>query len=782
MNSPDPARHSTHPLRTKSPWLNPRRKRFWFVVVVALYTLVGFFVVPLIVKNSVLDLIQEDLGRTAHIEAVEFNPYLLSLGVHGFEMNDTDGVRLAAFGEFSVDFQLSTLLRRAWTFGEIRMVGFYFYFERFNTSDTRLNRLLTDVARDQHGEPAVANGGKSTWGFNIDELVLEGGSLDLADQNTTPTANIGIRSLQIKLTGINSQDGKRSPLSLSGSLEEGGGFGLDGSLRIAPEFSLTGNARTRGLALSAGEPYAQQYARVLIETGYLDSDVEISATANEDITVSGAIQVTDLEVKDTIENERLLGWNELDIDHFDLNLTAGNLRLSHLVFAQLFSRIVIFKDLSTNLASLVNKPTEGSTEADEDTSETTKTNQFNIIVGGIRVDDGAMEFSDLSLPLPFATFITNLNGAVSSIATNSSEPANIKLEGQVDEYGLARIDGTINMFDPVQHTGIVLEFRNLLMSELSPYTIQFAGHEIDEGRLDLELQYAIDEGRLQGSNDIVISDLLLGGKIEHPDAASLPLGLAVALLKDANGVIDIDLPVEGDINDPEFRVGGVIWKAFTGLITRVATAPFRLLGKLISSDTEDLGEFQFLAGRFDLTPPELEKITQLEEALRLRPNLVVEVSGVIDPTIDIPALKYIHLHAILLTLLGEDSKENDDETMLLDTETRPLLESLFKERYPDAQLATLKAQYMTPATNEAESKAVLDELAYVAKLKDRLMAAEIIGEHELVGLAQARAEIIKTAFRASGKLDEHRVRIVKPREVVSEDGEWVKLELAVANG
>jgi hypothetical protein len=350
-----------------------------------------------------------------------------------------------------------------------------------------------------------------------------------------------------------------------------------------------------------------------------------------------------------------------------------------MVFGQVFGRFVVHEDKSTNVSTLV-------IEQAGDKGTSAETDPMNIIIGGIRVDDGSMDFADFSLPLPFATHIDKLNGTISTIATNSTEPANIRLEGQVDEYGLARIEGSMNMLDPIRHTDVSVDFRNLLMPTLSPYTVQFAGREIDEGKLDLGLVYAIEEGQLHGENDVVLSDLVLGEKVDHPDAASLPLGLAVSLLKDADGVIKIDLPVDGDINDPEFRIGGVVWQAVTTLITKIVSAPFRLLGNLIGIDSEDFGQFEFLAGRADLTPPELEKIIQLEEALQKRPELQIEISGVTDKAIDIPAMKLIRLRDIASERLGETMGVQDDQAMMLDEEIRAVVELLFSERFPEVPM------------------------------------------------------------------------------------------------
>lgn len=846
----------------KAQWLNPRRKRFWAILVVLLYTLLGFLLVPAVVKNNIINLIEEDLGRTVRVEKVEFNPYVLSLSVQGFEMDDSDGVRLASFDEFFVNFQPSSLFRWAWTFREIRLAGPYLFFERFEADDSRLGRLISDFASvdpddstegpdpgglprllihdlklsDGHAElkddvptteflafsrlsmlggtlrypeqklqfssvrideprltawldeDAVLSldqlisaepdsispepGDGTAWQLGIDELVIEGGSLELADQSVSPAVQVGIRDLQFKLAEINNQDGGNFPLNLSGNIEQGGNFGLNGQLALFPDLKLAVNLQTQAIPPAIAEPYVQQFAQILVEGGTLDADMEVAVPASLNLSVGGSMQIHDLMIKDTIEDQQLLGWSGLDIDRFDLDLEAGSVHLSQLLFDKPFAHVVIYEDLRTNLSDLVVET--------ENQAGSAEVSPLNMTIAYIRVDDGSMDFSDLSLPLPFATHITNMDGYVSTIASASTEPAKVKLEGQVDEFGLARIEGSMNMFDPVQHTDITLDFRNLLMSSLSPYTISFAGRKISEGKLNLDLGYKINAGQLLGQNDVVISDLQLGEKIEHPDAGSLPLGLAVALLKDSNGVIDINLPVAGDINDPEFSIGGIVWQALAGMVTKIVSAPFALLGKLTGIDSEDLGQFQFLAGRADLTPPELEKITQLEEALQQRPELAVEISGVSDPAIDVPALKIIRLRDIIIIQLGDASGVDNKETIMLDVEVRGLLELLFAERYPDIPLESLKAVHTASPVSDPEAKPVLDGLAYSADLRDRLLASEDINNQDLTERAQARATAIKTTFLASGQFDESRVVIAEPGNTESEDGQWVTLELAVA--
>ena len=972
-----------------NPWLSPRRKRFWIIAVVLLYTLLGFFAAPAIINNSIIKLLQDDLGRPTKIEKIKVNPYALSVTVTGFELEDTDGVKLASFDEFYVNFQFLSILKWAWTFSQVQLTGPYFHFERFDSGSTRITRLLDDLEKafpdepgaedkapgdvprvlirnldlnnghidirdklpetpvefqlspinisiqelntlpDLHGQQTVAiqlsddsslkwsgsltlvpldssgelmlermrldqliayleailplesfsatlssrfqyhlrqdeagefeldineldvtvndfaltglepatefiaiqeislQDGKlrypgqslhfsklgisdprveawlkedgsismldlvpdieeqrsspdtdnttAPWALGIGEFVLEDGNLALSDRSIQPNAALNLTQLQLTATGISNEDGVQIPLELRGNLAEGGSYKVDGNVNILPEFSMSISASTDDIPLSLSQPYVQQFAHILVETGVVDSAVDINLSAGQDYTIGGSVEIPGLKINDELKNETLLSWNMLEIDHFDLD--PGTLHLSSLTLDGMYGRFVINEDRSTNLTGLViEQPTDTGTDATADTDK----QSMDIIIGGINVDNGSLDFSDFSLPLPFATHIEPLDGTISTIAANSTEPAIIRLEGQVDEFGLARIEGGMDMFDPIRYTDVSVDFRNLEMSSLSPYTVQFAGREIDEGKLDLGLVYNIEEGQVHGTNEIVLSDLVLGEKVDHPDAASLPLGLAVSLLKDSNGVIDIDLPVEGDVNDPEFKIGGVIWQAFTGMITKIVSAPFRMLGSLIGIDSEDFGQFEFLAGRADLTPPELEKIVQLEQALQQRPELVIEIGGVTDPAIDIPALKSIKLRNIASMRLGEDLDDRDDDTMMLDDRIRAVVETLFSERFPDTTLESLKAAHTAPPADDPEGKPVLDELAYAGDMRDRLLAAEIISDQELADLAMARANAIRTAFLASGQIAENRVVIAEPTEVESDDGEWVMLELGVA--
>lgn len=967
-----------------SPWLDYRRKRFWAVITILLYTLAGFFLVPMLVSHLVVKNARDSMDREAVIGPVHFNPYVLSLQVEGFELKDRDSENLFSFDELFVNFQLSSLFRWAWTFREFRLDGAHFLLERFTPDDSRLSRLLADIEKlnpepvqqeapgqlprllvelisirngsllfrdhvpeatvdvpagpvtvdinglntlpDRSGKQTVevrlAQGALLSWQgslnlqplestgsftlkdsqldpvvhylkssfplealgarlsartdyeltqaedgsiavvlenmesqltevslsglapssefitfsaletaggtfrfpentlhfesirlrkpyldawldedghpgllqllpesnasatttasgpalqVSVDTFELEAGRVQLTDRSIEPAVSEAIENLNLKLEGIDNIDNTSMPFDLGLQLAAGGTLGVNGQLIALPEVSASGKASIDSIPLTPAQPYIQQLLAISIESGTFSTEADFSLTADGNASLSGALGIAGLEVKDTYENEPLLAWETMDIDRYEINSADTSAQVSSLRFSQPYGRLQIREDLSTNVGDLLIEPDNA------DRAETvTDGPAWSAVVGGIVVEDGSMDFSDLSLPLPFATRVTSLDGTISTIDSKSNEPANVRLEGQVDEFGLARIEGDMNLLDPVAHTDVTVEFRNLLMTNLSPYSAQFAGREIDEGKLNLDLEYRIDGGQLNGQNSVVLSDLVLGKEVESPDAVSLPLGLAIALLKDSNGVIDIDLPVAGDINDPEFRIGGVIWKAFAGLITKVVAAPFKLLGGLLGIDSEDFGQFEFLAGRHDLTPPELEMVVQLKQALAKRPELRVEVNGVFDPVIDTAALQYLQLRETAWQRLGRDPSEESNDSEMLDEEIRKLLEVLYSERFPASPLDELKTMHSAPPADDPEGKPVLDELAYAGELRDRLVASETVGPTELKALANRRAQAVYDAFLAEGDLDPARIQLGEPTEAESEDGEWVLMELGVA--
>jgi hypothetical protein len=329
------------------------------------------------------------------------------------------------------------------------------------------------------------------------------------------------------------------------------------------------------------------------------------------------------------------------------------------------------------------------------------------------------------------------------------------------------------------------------MSRLTPYSGKFAGRKIDSGKLSVDLKYKIDKSQLAGDNQIVVERLSLGEKIESPDAVDLPLDLAVALLEDSNGVIDLGLPVSGNLDSPEFSYGALIWKAFRNLITKIVTSPFRALGALVPGGGEEaFNTVAFEPGRPDVPPPEKEKLAKLAGALQKRPQLKLSVQGRYNPESDRAELKTVNVRRALAVRLGQKPVPGEEPGPVdFDSpETTKALEAMFAERFGADALKALKGELKAAdekAKKEAAAKgkaapegAAAEDPGQAAKtLFDRLAAAESVDDGALVQLADARAQAVIAELGGPGQLAAERMEAKPSAALDPKDSISVALSL-----
>jgi hypothetical protein len=287
---------------------------------------------------------------------------------------------------------------------------------------------------------------------------------------------------------------------------------------------------------------------------------------------------------------------------------------------------------------------------------------------------------------------------------------------------------------------------------------------------------------LAGENSIILSDFELGKKVPHPDAMDLPLGLAVALLKDVNGKIDIDLPVRGNVNEPDFNYGGVVLKALGDLLVKIVLSPFTALGSLLGMEASELEHVKFLDGRADLTPPEMEKTGKLAEALVLRPELQLTIAGVADAVADGLALRTAELDKILELRITELTATSDPSIQYADLR-RMALEQLYSEQ-PNTgaafqTLEELQMQFTTLVQIEGQDQPApsFDSLAYAGELRRQLIDSRVIDENDLASLATARAEALKMALLAITDSLQDRVLITENKAITRDDGGSIEMQV-----
>jgi len=773
-------------------WASPRRIWFWLLVLIILYTLLGFFALPWIIQYLAVNTVEEDFGRELRIGVVQANPFTLTLQVDGVELYDTDNRQLLGWDRLFIDLAWSSLVNRTWTFQAIRLDKPIIQEERFASGETRLSRLVPEPSGTAPDEDEP----DSLPALRINDLRVEGGILRFADNLKDPVAvaanqpdqvSLALQNVRISVEDLTLQKNTRFPLRLDGQFAGGGKLAFDGTLQLLPTTALEGSARIDELALKQAEPYLRQFADVRLGSGTLNLNGQIHTDAKQPFAFRGSAGVDSLSIRDASNDELLIGWQGLQTAQLDLGIKEKQLETATITVDGLSGRVVIHEDQTTNFGQLALQPRADAEEEDEEETARThdtgaKAAPFAITIENIELTDGTLRFADYSLPLPFSTSIHGLNGRISTLNSTSDQPARVDLEGQVAEYGLARIEGAVDAWHPSRASNLQLTFRNIEIPEYSPYTVDFAGRKIAGGTMDLNLDYTVESRQLDGQNNLVLHDLKLGEKMASSDAMDLPLDLAIALLKDSDGVIELNLPVTGNVGDPEFDFNQVIRQALGDAIAAVITAPFSFLANLVGADSENLGQVEFANGRTDLLPPQRERIAKLREALNQRPALALELAGPFSRSFDGPALQREKAIETLRQRLAQANREVADPSLTAES-NQDIVETMFSSYYPETDLEAVQTRF-TEKQNESSDGAGLDALAYRNHLAERVIAAQSITDAELEAIANARASAVRDALvdpNADNSIAAERVHLMDPKASDSADGERIAMEVGITS-
>lgn len=629
---------------------------------------------------------------------------------------------------------------------------------------------------EPEAEPGTPDG--DSWRLSLSQFSINRLALNMEDQTVEPAANVGWRSLDIDVRDISNEPAAAFPTTVKLEALDSGSISVEGQFVVLPNPAFDFDLVVDALEFGTADPYVKQLVDVHLESGALNVEAELNSSADEPLRVAGDFEIINFLITESDQDARLGSWDSLRADNLLYSEANSSLEISELRFTKPYGDILIAEDGSINLGRVRKGDETDSKPDDEEPTTDTASDEpgTSVTIGRVVVSDAAADFADLSLPLPFNAQIAALNGEISTIATTSSEPSTVKMEGKVDEFGQVQVSGTVTPLDPALNTNVRVVFENVDMPKFSAYSIPFAGQEIASGRLDLNLGYTISEGALAGENSVVLREFELGEKVEHPGAMSLPLGLAVALLKDADGRIDLDVPVRGDLDDPEFKYGTVVRKALVNLLTKIVTSPFALLGKLVGAEADELEYVVFEPGRADLSPPEMEKAGKIAEALRLRPQLALQISGVYAPGADAAALQADLVDAAIEERI---TAANDDKTMYAE-QRREVVEELLAEAQAEADAAAILAEVREAHTTlNDEGKEQFDAVAYTEALRARLIDAQPLGEEELLSLAAAREDSVHQAV--VGEDAELGTRVVSdaPATVDVDDGGRVRMKLTL---
>ncbi|MBT0625911.1 DUF748 domain-containing protein [Pseudomonas fluorescens] len=606
------------------------------------------------------------------------------------------------------------------------------------------------TADSPKAEPAAPS---KPWQVLLKDVQLRNYQVHLADRQAKPAVALELGPLNVDVQNFDSLNQSPFTLKVDSGLGKQGKIQATGEVNLNP-VSAKLKVNTQDIDLRVAQSYLSPFIRLELRSGMLGSNLDVNLKSTEPLAlqVTGRAQVDQLHTLDTLKTRDFLKWQRLVLE--GVNYQHGDsLSIDKVNLLQPYARFMINDDRTTNIDDLLIPQPADSGAKSAAKPAASKDKPLGIHIGQIAINDGSANFADFSLTPNFATAIQQLNGQIGTIDSRQAKPASVDIKGKVDRYAPVTIKGSVNPFDPMAALDIATSFKRVELTTLTPYSGKFAGFRIRKGRLNLDLHYVITKGQLKAENKVVVEQLQLGEKVDSADAVDLPIRLAIALLKDSDGKISIELPVTGDLNNPQFSVMPIVWQTLRNLVVRAATAPFKFIGGLVTGGgSEDLGNVSFAPGSSELNKDAQSALDTLAKALKERPTLRLEIEGTAAASSDGPLLaaerlerEYQYNYYKILQRRGDKVPAQASLLVVPEKEKAPLLEGIYRTRLkqqPPAEWKDLSSDERT------------------AKLRDGLIKFWGASDVLLRQLGQDRASAIKDYLVDKGQLEDDRVYFI----------------------
>ena len=722
--------------------------------------------VPLVLENGVMNLSTEYKLNLSKQTELQLNNIALSIAP--FAIKAPDGRPLAKLERLDVSETSVDLAKQQVVVGKIRSqkLETWAALEADGQLDwqklfaSQPSKPAAKAAAEPASTPATADSPKpepsaqdKPWQVLLKDVQLRNYTVHLADRSANPPVTLDVTPLNVDLQDFDSLNGSPFKLKLDTGLGKQGKILADGTVNLAPVNAQL-NVKTQDIDLRVAQSYINPFIRLELRSGMLGSDLKVNLKSTEPLalSVTGRAQIDQLHTLDTLKTRDFLKWQQVVVE--GLNYQHGDsLSIDKVNLLQPYVRFMINDDRTTNIDDLLIPQPADSGTTTAAAKPASKDKPLGIRIGGIAINDGSANFADFSLTPNFATAVQQLNGQIGTIDSRQSKPATVDIKGKVDRYAPVTIKGAVNPFDPMASLDITTSFKRVELTTLTPYSGKFAGYRIRKGRLNLDLHYLITKGQLKAENKVVVEQLQLGERVDSPDATSLPLKLAIALLKDVDGKISIELPVTGDLNNPQFSVMPIVWQTLRNLIVKAAAAPFKMIGGLVSGGgSQDLGTVSFAPGSSELNKDAEGALIKLSQALKERPALRLEIEGVAAKSSDGPLLaeqrlerEYQYNYYKMLQRRGDKVPAQASLIDVPDSEKGPLLEGIYRTRLktqPPAEWKDLGKEERT------------------AKMREGVIQFWSSSDVLLRQLGQDRASSIKDFLVDKGQLADDRVYFI----------------------
>jgi len=738
-------------------------------ILASLFWLIGVTWAPTWIKKQIEGYSQQ-LGYSIQIQSIDVKPFQLAVQVQGLRLDQIQGKQLFGLDTGLIRLRWSKLITGELGVQDLQLTNPSILLERAAGAGSKWNWMqLIETINAQ--KPPSTEAKPKAIKVSVDRLAIQGARLQFRDGQTKFADDLGPFSLNLRQLSNYRQASDEPGVEGLYELDLGKVDLLIPSLNKMVVFE---KVQASGGVSSPEPDQLEAKLNLKLDAGVLDFffhlepkqnlikiDVAIDnlsvapmitlLPANNPLqtnsgvmagklqyqtrqglwSTSGDLSLKNFEITEGKPRQAFMKWHQADFKQIDLRRLASgktSLTIDEILFDQPDFKYDLDEQGFSNIRRMFAKPVSTTTPSAGPAEE--KSANFELDIKALKLRNGIVHFADLGVVPQLQTDIRKLNGSLLGVSNVPGRYAAIALDGLIADRGSFRAKGQAAFDDPRRNHDVLFEFKNVPLKTANAYFMKYAGYPIQDGRLDLMLNYKAKDAELVGQNRFVIKDIELGEEVPNFQGRRLPLRLAIALLEDSDNVIDISLGIKGNVDSPEFSATGLVWQAIRTVLTNIVTAPFRALASLLGLQSD--APIHAVLGESSYLPVDQEKLDKLAGVLVKRPNATIEFVGVYDPSADKAALARARADRAILNAAG--FKLSPQEPLPIPSLSDPRVQAGVRSAYGQQVGRIQLAQRLI---------SLPDNEARYQQLRNELIQSYAISEGELMQLASARANRAK---------------------------------------
>jgi hypothetical protein len=627
------------------------------------------------------------------------------------------------------------------------------------------------------GNTPAANTNGQPFAVTVKKLDLKGWSVRIEDRAPRLAAITNVDRIGLRIDGLGTARGQQGRVNLQARLNQIGAINVGGSFGITP-LQANVQVQVKNIPIVPMQPYFQDDVGLLLTGGQIGVNGRVvlaTGPKGPGVTYKGEFSIGDVVAVSRSGTDELARLGSLRISGIDAVSEPFKLSIGEIAISDYGANLVINADHTINLASIVpadskgaNKtvapppPAPGSTATSATPQQTEKAGAIPAVkIGAIVLRGGTIHVTDRSIHPAFGTTLSELGGRIAGLSFEETDRASVDLKGKLGN-GPLEISGRINPLAKKPFIDLAFKLSDMDLSAMTPYSGKYAGYAVEKGQLYLDLKYLIEARQLNAKNDVRLAQFTFGNSVESKDSTGLPVRLAVSLLKDRHGIIQLDLPVTGSLDDPKFSVWGVVLMVLKNLLIKAATSPFALIGSLFGQG-EELSSLEFEPGHADIPSGARVKVNTLGKALFERPALRLEVEGHADPARDLEALRGQELQRRV-----KAQKLKETVAGGVDANNNVTVSDL---EYPKYLRLAYRAEEKIAKPKNALG--MIKDIP-VSEMERLMLGAIVVTQDDLRLLARQRAQVVREQILRAQKIETERVFLVEPKTILPQHKDKIR--------